>query len=75
MQNDMSEFLVGNVDGCLCELGDIVALQQECVVLRVALRKQEGLMVAPFAVEIRDEHARVVAVDAASGKGYPTAVR
>ena len=74
----MIDYVVKGFDadlyGTFGEFWDIVALQQECIVVWVALWQQERLVVAAFTVKIGDEDARIVVVIPAAREDYPATV-
>ena len=64
----------GDAYSILGELGYIVTLQQEGVVLGVFLWDGECFVGLPLLVEVGEEDACVIAVYASAAEGYPSSV-
>ena len=72
--DDLRKLLRSGGDRAREELGDVVAAKELPVVLGVVLRQFEGLGEMALAVEVGDEGAGEVAIDAPAGEDDPTLV-
>lgn len=70
----VGELLRRDGDGAAHELGNVVALHEFMMIVRVALGQFEGLRAVTVLVDMGDERTGEVAIDATTAKDDPTAV-